>query len=901
MSIFTTIINNIKTKFYYSSLFVLILLVIAVSFCYHATLNHPLIFDDYSTLVENMSIRDLRHIWPILENPTELGLGWRPFANLTFAFSYALSGLDPWGHHLLNIVIHTLNAWILFNVIVITLNNFNFKENKPNYNIYISSLMAIFWAVHPVLTQTITYISQRTESLMALTYLLTIFCFIRACLNKSTIWYISSICACVVGTMCKEVIVTAPLVILLYDRCFISSSFKLALKKRWLYYCGIALSWIPLAIFIKTIKHQAVGFEVGISPFTYALTECKAILLYIKLCYFPYPLIFDRGPLFIRTISEALPYVCLLITLLSASIFTLIKKPKLGFLCITFFILLSPSSSFVPIAEVPVAENRIYLPSSIAIILVILFLEDYLTYFYKKIGYILILILLITLSYNRNQIYSSATRIWQDSVDKMPNNARAHNNLGLLLYNTPNHINEAEKEFQTAIFLNPKYSDAQNNLGLLLSNQPGKTQEAIKHYELAIKYNANNAEAHVNLANIIGKNPDRESEAREHIKMALTIKPYSAEFNNNYAVLLALNKDTQIEAIKYYEEAIRLKPSYAEAHNNLANILAKYPERQKEAYNHYIQALLLMPNSGELHYNFALFLKQYAKTLTGINSVEQAADEFIKALDLGIWHDPKDIAYQELNVADLLSLVKRRSEDAKVHYQKSLIAYVQNPITHLNYAISLENNANLDLNKIIYHYEKALELNPNIYDAHKALGNIYSKDYKTLDLAINHYKEAIKLTPNSVFCLNNLGLLLSSNVKTKLEAESYFKKALTIDPQNAETHNNYGALLATMGSRKDEAIKHYQEAIKFKSHFAEAHNNLANLLASYPTKTTESIKHYNLALQDNPSSYAIHYNLALQLEKMPGKGKEALYHYTESLKYKPDFKAASDAINRLKN
>ena len=889
-----------KERFYESSYFILILITATVCIGYFNTLNFPLIFDDYSTLVENMSIRSLYHFSAIIANPTQMGLGWRPFANFTFALSYALSGLDPWGHHCVNIILHIITAWILFHVVRLTLKQSGIYKEFYRDSFLISVAISLLWVIHPVLTQTVTYISQRTETLMALMYLLTLYCFIRGSMRNNSVWYCASIITCFLGTMCKEVIVTAPVVVLLYDRFIITGSFKKAFKTRGLYYCGLVSTWLCLAFFLRVIQHQAVGFGMGISPYTYALTECKAVTTYLRLSYFPYPLIFDRGPLFIHSLSDALPYGCILITLLTATIWLIIKRPYLGFICSCFFIILSPSSSIVPVAEVPIAENRVYLPLTLALTLGVLALYYYLRRKYASIIASIIILLFIALTFNRNQIYSSDILVWQDSAEKIPENARAHNNLGLLLYNTPSRINESRAQFEMAIKINPFYSDAHNNLALYLANQTSEKAEAIKHYELALKFNSNNAEAHDNLANLLGKDPTRIAEAKKHIEQALALKPYSAEFHNNYAVLLVLDKSTQDEAIKHYKEAIRLKPSYAEAHNNLANILTTLPSKEQEAYEHYMQAIALIPNSGELHYNFALFLKQFPKFTIGSSSLERAADHFSEALRLGIWPNPKDRAYQELNVADLLNQIPSRKLDALKHYQNALSAGDPDAVIHFNYAQCLESTPNPDWAKIKYHYETVLKLNPQSLEAHKALGRIYSTNSDTLDLGISHYKQALTIDPNSVYCHNNLGLLLSLSSETKNEAELHFKAALKLDPKNAETHNNYGALLATINGRTNEAIISYKQAIADKPHFAEAHNNLANILSLYPERRREAIEQYTLALEDLPHSYAIHYNLALQLEKIPGEKSAALAHYKEALKYKSDFKAAQEAINRLK-
>ena len=909
------------------------LIVIFIGLGYWHTLSFPLIFDDYSTLIENMSIRDLHHLKDIILAPHEIGLAWRPWANFTFALSYAISGLNPWGHHLFNILLHCLTAYILFQTLYLTFSFSAIKRHFEEDGVYISLAITLLWAVNPIQTQTVTYISQRTETLMTLMFLTTIYCFIRAQEKKSVLWFSASIISCILGAMSKEVIVTAPVIIFLYDRTFITSSFKQALKSHWLYYLGLCLSWPVLAILLSTMKNQAVGFDMGVNPYIYALTSCKALITYLRLSYFPYPLIFDRGPLFIYNLEEALPYALPLLVILCVSVYCVIKKPVLGFLLASFFIILSPTSSFVPVATVPIAENRLYLPLVITLTLGVLGLR-----FIVRKSYTWITLILITVSlvgtYYRNQVYASAITVWKDSVEKIPENSRAHNNLGYLLYNTTDRIAEARKEIEEAIHYDPNYSDAYNNLGLILAMNPSTQDDIIKAYQNSVRLNPNNAEAHTNLGNMLGKDPNHIDEAKKHLEIALSIKPYSAEFHNDYAILLATNPATQTDAIKHYEEAIRLKPTYEEAHNNLANLLTLIKGQEKETLKHYQIAIQINPKSGAAHYNYALFLKSHAELFTGTTGLELAATEFSQAIALGIWTQPSDIALQELNIANLLCSIPSRKDDAVAHYKRALEFSNTLAIAHLNYAEFLSQQSTFQASDVNYHYitalklspesplfhisyakyletktthtqeaieeyTKAISLDPTLLAAHEGLGRIYSLNTKTFTQAIHHYREAIKLDPKSVYNHVSLATLCSHFSNLSKEAEINLKEAIRLEPRNPEIYNAYGSVLSTLGTRNKDAITAYHEAINLKPDYALAHNNLANLLATIPDHQSEAITEYFEALKSLPNSYAIHYNLALLLEKDSSKKHAALEHYTLCLKLNPEFAPAKEALKRL--
>ena len=711
---------------------------ITVALCYSNIWQVPILFDDYATLVENMSIRSLTAFETLLSPPTNPGLGWRPFANITFALSYAISGLNPWAHHLFSIIIHICSASVLFVVVKKTLQTKSLEVKFGQDSILISGFIALLWALHPIQTQTITYISQRTEALMGLMYLLTIYGFIRGIQTQKVGWYSLSLISCVLGVLSKEVIVTAPVLVLLYDRTFFAGSFKGALKVRWKYYIALASSWIPFLILVKTIQRQAVGFGIGVSWFTYSLTECKALITYLRLSLWPHPLIFDRGTNFLYTISEAFPYALVLLALLSLTIYALIKKPVLGFVCACFFIILSPTSSFVPVAEVPIAENRIYLP--LAAVMSLLVLGIY-TYLGKKILRIICTVLITTFlvtSHIRNRDYSSSISIWTDAVKKEPNNPRALNDLGYLLLNDPSHKAEAEHYFQEALRQKPHYSDALTNLGMLYAVDPAKIDQANNNYLEAIKYSPKNAEAHSCYANLIAKIPGKKAEAIEHLLIAINLKPYSAEFHNNYAAILANDPSKQKEALDEYKKAIQLNPNYAQAHNNLANLYCDIKGKETEAIAEYRKALQCDSKLSYIHFNLGLILKLNAST------AHEALDEFRLALALNPNDSPSQVAIEHCNIAlilesnlDYLAAIKE--------YNIALSIYPAIPQAHLELIKIYQALGDHD-NDVIQHFKSAITLGPETADLNTQFADYLSRSSPRDALIM--YKAALKLDPN---------------------------------------------------------------------------------------------------------------------------------------------------------
>jgi len=175
-------------------------------------------------------------------------------------------------------------------------------------------------------------------------------------------WYSLSVLACLAGVATKEVIVTAPLMVFLYDRTFISGGFSGAWRRHWVFYLSLAATWIPLACLMTGLNHRGVGFSPDAAWWAYGLTECRVIVKYLGLACWPHPLVFDYGMFVPTPLSVLWPYALALTALLTATIVALRRSPMLGFMGCWFFLILSPTPSIVPVVGQPMAENRLYLP-----------------------------------------------------------------------------------------------------------------------------------------------------------------------------------------------------------------------------------------------------------------------------------------------------------------------------------------------------------------------------------------------------------------------------------------------------------------------------------------------------------------------------------------------------------
>jgi tetratricopeptide (TPR) repeat protein len=615
--------------------FIPVLIIAAGIWAYHNSFQGPFILDDVSSILENPHIR---HLWPIGEalSPSANSMvGGHPVVNLSLAVNYALGGLAVWGYHALNLTIHILAALTLFGIVRRTLLRPVLEAHFGASALPLAVAVAILWAVHPLQTEAVTYLSERGESLMGLFYLLTLYGFIRGVESPGHgRWFVLSVVACALGMATKEVMVTAPLMVLLYDRTFVSQSFREAWSRHGRLYLGLAGTWLLLGYLMagsRNLLDRSVGYGLGITGWIYALTECRVVVHYLWLALWPAPLVFDYGDaitdITIWHFAEAAPYALILAVLVAGVLVELRRQPAMGFLGAWIFVILAPSSSVVPVAGQPMAEHRMYLPlAAVVTIAVVGAFALGKRLFNKQQGVVLgcmaggfVAVLLAFLTIQRNRDYYSALTIWQDTVDKRPDNPRALNNLGNALVQLGRR-QEAMGHYEQALRIQPDYAETHNNLGNTLFRL-GRTQEAIGHYEQALRINPDLAKAHNNLGNALLQS-GKVQEAISHYEQALQIRPDLAEAHNGLGYAL-LQAGKVPEAIEQDQQALRIKPDYADGYNNLGLALVQQG-RLREAMEHWEQALRVNPDLADAHYNLGLALQKRGRLPEAIGHYEQA-------------------------------------------------------------------------------------------------------------------------------------------------------------------------------------------------------------------------------------------------------------------------------------
>src|SRR5665213_2236083 len=332
-------------------------IVLAGIAAYGGSFSGVMLYDDIPSIVENSTIHHLWPLWRVLATPATgaLTTSGRPVLALSFALNHAISGVRVWSYHALNLLIHLLAGLTLFGIVRRTIAQVGtggppvraVPESKAGTDgraarpyLLATSLafsVALLWTVHPLQTEAITYIVQRAESLMGLFYLLTLYYFIRgaekAARRESFVWFGLCWLACLFGMATKEVMATAPLMVLFYDRTFLAGTFGEACRRRGKAYAGLAGTWLVLAVLVASTggnRGGSVGFGIAVKWWAYGLTQFEAVARYLWLSLWPHPLVFEYGVFWVRGAGEVVPYALPVLLLLAATIWGLLRPPHAG-------------------------------------------------------------------------------------------------------------------------------------------------------------------------------------------------------------------------------------------------------------------------------------------------------------------------------------------------------------------------------------------------------------------------------------------------------------------------------------------------------------------------------------------------------------------------------------------
>jgi protein O-mannosyl-transferase len=610
-----------------------LLIVIAIA-AFSNSFVVPFVMDDRSSIVDNPNIRQLSPLTQALSGPPQSAIAGRPVVSLSLAINYALGGLSPVSYHAFNLGVHILAGLVLFGILRRTFGRLRSSFDAPETGgEEFAFVCCLLWLVHPLQTEMIDYITQRTESMMGLFYLLTLYAAIRAMTSdtRARRWYAIAIASCLAGMGTKESMATAPVMVLLYDSVFVAGSIGRALRERAWFYAGLAATWILLVALIASgPRSHSAGFSSGLSPWMYLLNQPAIIVRYLRLAFWPSGLVLDYGVPHAVAPTAALPYAAIVGVLLAGVAALWRVNRALAYAGTWFFVTLAPTSSIVPIATEVGAERRMYLPLAAVVVLVVVGARSlggsswssfFMTSRARTAATTVVIGVLVALTLQRNAEYYDEVGLWQTVLDRRPH-GRAHYNLGVVLAEQGRRA-EAIAQYAQAVADDPA---AHYALGFELDGD-GKTREAIEHlraYVRALPDDINSIRAYILLGRALARDGQTE-DAMLAYREALRRQPLNADARGGLADAL-LARERFDEAIGEYEEYLRAMPGSATAHYNLGLALVA-KNREADAARAFARAVEIQPGDVRMRQNLAI-------ALASTGRLDAAAEQYRRALAL---------------------------------------------------------------------------------------------------------------------------------------------------------------------------------------------------------------------------------------------------------------------------
>ncbi|HEY4216264.1 MAG TPA: tetratricopeptide repeat protein [Gemmatimonadaceae bacterium] len=526
-----------------------------------------------------------------------LAVSGRPISNLSFAITGAIdrvvgagestdsgSANSTVGFHVANVLLHLLCGLLLFGIIRRTIAFGRGVSDWSDDADGIAFAVAALWLLHPIQTDAVDYIVQRTELLVSVFYAATLYASIRAWDADSRArrigWYVLSVSCCLLGMGSKEVMVSAPIMVLLYDRAFRAESWKelvVGTGSRLWFYVALLATAIWLAVLVSSgARDTTAGFASGLPWYQYLYSQAWAITRYMRLLIWPSALTYDYGQLPI-TGGAGVAGAILLVALGVGSIvaWTRDRWRWLGFLGAWFFLLLGPSSSVVPIRTEIAAERRIYLASAAVIVLLVVGVvalvrrlsrtrpaDSTRLHVAARVAFVAAIAMLGVVTFRRSQLYNDPAALWRDTIAKRPTNARAYDNLAaIILASDTTRRADAEQLFEKAIAVDSTYLNAWTNLADV-ELRSGRTADARATLEHVLRIEPRYVDADARLGGVLARQGDM-SHAIPILERAAAAAPTDDIYVTLASAYLQTNRPD--DATKALERAVQLNPSRSDA------------------------------------------------------------------------------------------------------------------------------------------------------------------------------------------------------------------------------------------------------------------------------------------------------------------------------------------------
>jgi tetratricopeptide (TPR) repeat protein len=679
---------------------------------YWSSLDGAFISDDLVSIVKSETIRDSSSLRNMLVAEQDTSFAGRPVVQFSFAITHAFADLDVMAYHAGNVLIHALCMLLVFAIVRRTIEAHTARDVLRDSAAALGFASALIWGVHPLNTDSVTYLSQRTESMMGLFYLLTMYASIRALESRSRgLWQFMAVTACALGMGSKESMVTAPVVVALYDRVYVFSTLREAVRSRGRLYAGLAATWLILAILPLTgARGEASGFSTEMTPWTYLLNQAAMIMRYLYLTVWPRSLVVDYGWAQPLTLADVWPQALGVVALLLISVLMLVRYPRAGFLLAWFFITLSPTTSIVPIPNEVGRECRMYLPLAGLVVLTVVgtvTLWEAITRASRALGgsertrptwtrlgvaatrpwliggtaLTVVAIPLAAATIARNREYRTPLVLYRTMVERWPT-PRTHQIYATMLIDA-GRTDEAIPHLRVAADGAPI---ARHDLGVALFRK-GQLIEAVEELRQVIAVWESPPVSH----------PHWQPPVRVHIVSAFTT-----------IGAVHARQDRWQEAIAHFRRALAIDPEYADARGQLSDALLRLGQFD-EAAESYQEYLKLRPRDAGAATNLGIALIQ-------ADRLDEAIAAFRRAADL----DPRQASR---NLANAL-FEKGEMDQALTQAQRAVAAAPDDPGAHdvLGRALAAKGRHA----EAVAAFEQALRINPEYEEVREHLARVRS-------------------------------------------------------------------------------------------------------------------------------------------------------------------------------
>lgn len=411
-----------------------LLLMLAGAIVYARTFGVPFVFDDIHAIVQNLRIREWS--W-------ELFMAHRPLVEITLAFNYALGGLNVAGYHVVNLLLHLGCGLLLYDVARRTFRSTGALAGREDGAAFFA---ALFFLVHPLQTESVTYVVTRSETLMALCYLATLDLVLLAEIHpqRRFVLWTSAVATCAFGMAAKPIMVTAPLAVwwLSYwvlppptrpRLTFASTPPAPEVPRRWPLHLGLVATWLVLVVLLAEGSHPGAGLDIDLEPLEYFRTQIGITWHYFRLLIWPVEQTLDYDWPLVTRWSDPVVVVPAggWLLLLAALLWLARRRRRAATFWLGFAILvLLPSSSFIPIADL-VFEHRMYLTVGGFAVLTALAGGGVAARAPRTtviVGFA-IAAALGGLTIARNEVWRDPIVLWTDNLAKAPAKQRVYRNL----------------------------------------------------------------------------------------------------------------------------------------------------------------------------------------------------------------------------------------------------------------------------------------------------------------------------------------------------------------------------------------------------------------------------------------------------------------------------------------